>query len=110
MKKIIRIISFNKIILKPQTLNSKHNLIIGSCFYRQNIEKHKKDKITLSFSKFVNFYHFSVPEELRISEIFFAIVRTKILVDNKKRVFLYFSQTKKIKNKKQLRQVFLSRK
>ena len=35
----------------------------------------KKDKIVaLSFPKFVSFYHLCVPEELRISEIFFVIL------------------------------------
>ena len=46
--------------------------------------KKKKDKIvTHSFPKFVNFYHFSV-SELRISVIFFAILLTKVLPDNRK--------------------------
>ena len=95
MKKIKRTTSFNAIIQKPQTLNSKHNLIIGIYFHSQDVEKHKKDKIvTLSFRKFVDFYHFSVPEELRISDMFFAILLTKILIDNRKRVLTF------IKNKK----------
>ena len=63
-------------------------------FHGQNVEKHKKDKIvTLSFPKFVSFYHLSVPEGLRISEIFFAILHTKI-IDKRKGFFIF------IKNKK----------
>ena len=46
--------------------------------------------ITLSFLKFVSFYHLSVPESSRIPEIFFAILHTKILIDNK--MFFYFYQ------------------
>ena len=59
----------------------------------------KKDKIvTLSFPKFVSFYHLSVPEGLRISKVFFAISHTKILIDNRKGLFLKsLSKTKKIK-------------
>ena len=35
----------------------------------------KKNKIvTLSFPKFVSYHHLNVQEELRISEIFFAIL------------------------------------
>ena len=50
--------------------------------------KAQKDKIILpSFCKFVRFYHFSVPEE-RISEIFFEILLTKVLTDNKKVAYL----------------------
>ena len=52
--------------------------------------------ITLSFLKFVSFYHLSVPERLRIPEIFFAILHTKILIDNREG-FLSLSKTKKIK-------------
>ena len=37
------------IILKPQNSNSKHNLIIGTYFHCQNVEKHKKDKIVTLF-------------------------------------------------------------
>ena len=48
----------------------------------------KKDKIvTLSRPKFVSLYYFSVPGKLRISEISFAILLTKILIDNRKGVF-----------------------
>ena len=48
----------------------------------------KKDKIVrLSFLKFVSFYHFNVPEEPRISEIVFAVLLTKILIDNRKGVY-----------------------
>ena len=66
-------------------------------FHGQNVEERKNDKIvTLSFPKFISFYHFSVPEELGISEIFFAILLTKILIDNREGVFI-FSKTKKIK-------------
>ena len=69
--------------------------------------KHKKDKIvTLSFLKFVSFYHFRVPEELAISEILFAILLTKILIDNRKGVFYIYQIRKRQKNNKQLRQVF----
>ena len=59
--------------------------------------KNKKDKIvTLPFPKFVSFYHLAVPKELRISEIFFAILRTKILIDNRKGAF-YLCQKQKDK-------------
>ena len=90
LKKIKITIFFNTIIWKPQNLNFKHNWIIG---------KHKKDTIvTLSFAKFVSFCHFSVLEELRISEIFFAILLTKILIDNRKGAFFYlYHKQKKIK-------------
>ena len=48
----------------------------------------KKDKIsTLVFPKFFSFSHFNVPEELRISEIVFAILLTKVLIDNRKGVY-----------------------
>ena len=58
--------------------------------------KHKKDKIvTLSFPKFVSFHHLSVQEELRISEIFFAILLTKILTDKRKGAFLFLWKTKR---------------
>ena len=64
-------------------MKSKHNLIIGTYFHGQNVEKHKKDKTaTLSFPKFVSFYHFCVPEGLRISKIFFVILLAKIFIDN----------------------------
>ena len=59
------------------------------------ILKNKKDKIvTLSFPKFISFHQSSVQEELRICEIFFTILLTKILIDNRKGVFYL------IKNKK----------
>ena len=69
--------------LKITKVNCINNLT-GAYFHGQNVEKHKKDKIvTHSFPKFVNFYHFSV-SELRISVIFFAILLTKVLPDNRK--------------------------
>ena len=69
---------------------------MGTYFHSQNFENHKKDKIvTLSFCKFVNFYHVSVPEELRISVIFFAILLTKILTTEKE--FFVFIKNKKDK-------------
>ena len=59
------------------------------------ILKNKKDKIvTLSFPKFVSFHQSNAQEELRICEIFFTILLTKILIDNRKGVFYL------IKNKK----------
>ena len=74
-------------------------------FHGQNVEKHKKDKIvTLSFPKFVSFYHLSVPEGPRISEILFAILHTKI-----KGFFIFIKNKKDKKNNKQPRQVFLSK-
>ena len=80
---------------ESQNLSSKHSFIIVTYFHSQNVEKHKKDKtVTLSFPKFVSFYHLSVPEGLRISKIFFAILHTKILIDNRKGFFIF------IKNKK----------
>ena len=70
--------------LKITKVNCIHHLT-GAYFHGQNVEKHKKDKIvTHSFHKFVNFYHFSLPEELRISAIFFVILLTKVLRDNRK--------------------------
>ena len=70
-------------------------MIIQTYFHGQNFEKQKKDKIvTLSFPKFVSFHQSSVQEELRICEIFFTILLTKILIDNRKGVFYL------IKNKK----------
>ena len=56
----------------------------------------KKDSIvTLSFPKFVDFYHFRVPEEFIISEIFFAVLHTEILIDNRKRVFYLYQKQKR---------------
>ena len=59
--------------------------------------KNKKDKIvTLSFPISV---HLSVPEGLRISEIFFAILHTKIIIDDRKGIYHYQKQKdKKINN------------
>ena len=81
--------------LKHQTQFDNRNY-----FYSQNFENRKNDKIViLYFPKFVSFYHFSVPEELRISEIFFAILLTKNLIDNRKGIFyLYQKQKKQITN------------
>ena len=45
MKWIKRTIYSNAIIKKPQNLNSKHNLIIGTYFQDQNVEKHKYVKL-----------------------------------------------------------------
>ena len=97
MKKIKRTISSNVIILKPQNLNSKHNFITQNYFYRQHVEKHKKDEIVnLSFPKVVSFYHFSVPRELQISEILFVIILlTKTLIDNRKS-FIYLYQRQQV--------------
>ena len=78
-----------------QNLSSKHSFIIVTYFHGQNVEKREKDDVlTLSFSKFVSFYHVSVPEGLRISEIFIAILHTKILIENRQGV-LYFYQKQK---------------
>ena len=57
------------------------------------LKKRKKENVTLSFPKFVS-YHFSVPEELKISGIFFAILLTKILIDNRKGVFYFYQKQK----------------
>ena len=82
-------------------------MIIQTYFRGQNFEKHEKYKIvTLSFPKFVSFHQLLVQEELRISEIFFATLHTKILIDNRKGVFLSLSKTKKIKNNKRQWEVF----
>ena len=65
-------------------------------FYRQNVEKCKNDKsVTLSFPKSVSVYHFIVPEELRISEIFIAILLTKILINNRKVIFYLYQKGKR---------------
>ena len=65
--------------------------------------KKKKWYITLSFCKFVSFYHLSVPQGLRISKIFFAILYIyygKVLIDNRKGFFIF------IKNKKDVPKMF----
>ena len=80
---------------KLQTHFSNRNL-----FSRSNNEI-----VTLPFFKFINFYHFSVPEELGISEIFFAILFTRKLIDSRKGVFYLYQKQKRKKNK-QPRQVF----
>ena len=63
--------------------------------------KNKKDKIVTFFSKFVGFYYFRVPQELRISDILLAILLTNILIDNRNGAFyLYQKQRRqKITNK-----------
>ena len=59
------------------------------------LKKPKKDKsVTLSFPKFFSLCQFSVPEDLRIFEISFAILLTKMLIDNRKGV-LYLYQKRK---------------
>ena len=83
---------------KLQTHFSNRNL-----FSRSNNEI-----VTLPFFKFINFYHFSVPEELGISEIFFAILFTRKLIDSRKGVFLSLSKTKE-KKKQTTKAGFLSR-
>ena len=90
-------------------LNSKYNFIIRTYFHVQNVEKHKKVKIvTLFFLKFVSFCYFIVPEKLRISEILFAGLHTKILIGNRKGVFLSKQKNKKITNSRG--KFFLNRK
>ena len=90
-------------------LNSKYNFIIRTYFHVQNVEKHKKDKIvTLFFLKFVSFCYSNVPEKLRISEILFAGLYTKILIGNRKGVFLLKQKNKKITNNRG--KFFLNRK
>ena len=60
-------------------------------FHHQNVEKCKNDKIvTFSFPKFVSFYHCSVPEELWIPGVFFAILMIKILIGSRKGVFYLY--------------------
>ena len=74
-------------------------MIIATYFHSQNVEKHKEDKIVTPFPKVVSFYHFIVPEEIRISEIFFAILLTKMyrkqvlkkITNNKQGKFLKYS-------------------
>ena len=71
-------------------------MILGTYFHSQNVDKHKKGKIvTLSFPKFVDFYHVSVPGELKISETLFTIYLTKILINNRKRVFYLYQKQKR---------------
>ena len=73
-------------------------MIIGTYFYSQNVEKYKKDKSsTLILPKFVTFYYFNDPEELRILEIFFAVLLTKILIDNRKGVLHLYQKQKRLK-------------
>ena len=87
---------------ESQNFSSEHSFIIVTYFHGQNAEKLKKDKIvTLSFPKCVSFYHLSVPEGLRISEIFFAILHTKILIDIRKVAFYLYQKQKRLKNNKQ---------
>ena len=50
--------------------------------------------ITLSFPEFISFYHLSIPEGLRISGIFFAILHTKILIDYRKGFFIFIKNRK----------------
>ena len=60
--------------------------------------KKKKWYITLSFCKFVSFYHLSVPQGLRISKIFFAILYIyygKVLIDNRKGFFYLYQKQKR---------------
>ena len=55
-------------------------------------------KIKLQHFLFPNlsgFYHFNVPEEIRISEILFATMLTKILTDNRKGVFYLYQKRKR---------------
>ena len=71
-------------------------MILGTYFHSQNVDKHKKGKtVTLSFPKFVDFYHVSVPGELKISETLFTIYLTKILINNRKRVFYLYQKQKR---------------
>ena len=73
--------------LKTTKLKHQTQFDNRTYFYSQNFENRKNDKIIiLYFPKFVGFYHFSVPEELRISEIFFAILLAKTLFDNNKKI------------------------
>ena len=96
--------------LKTTKLKHQTQFDNRTYFYSQNFENRKNDKIIiLYFPKFVSFYHFSVPEELRISEIFFAILLTKNLIDSRKGIFSLYQKQKKTNNE-QPRQVFLSRK
>ena len=69
--------------------------MILTYFHSQNVEKQKNKIVTLSFPKFISFYQLGVPEGLGISEIFFAILHTKIIVDNRKGFFLSLSKTKR---------------
>ena len=79
--------------MEPQNLISIYNLITGMYYHQQNVKKCRNDKIvTLSFPKFVSFYHCSAPEELRIHGIFFAIVLIKILIGNRKGVFYLYEK------------------
>ena len=71
-------------------------MILGTYFHSQNVDKHKKGKIvTLSFAKSVDFYHVSVPGELKISETLFTMYLTKILINNRKRVFYLYQKQKR---------------
>ena len=78
-------------------------MIVGTYFHHENVGKCKiknKKIVIFPFLKFVSLHHFIVLEKLRISEIFFAIVLMKILID---KGFLSLSlsimkKTKKITN------------
>ena len=94
VKKIKRTLSSNAIKttkFKLQTQFHNRNLSSRSkCWKTQ-----KRQIVTLSFLKFVSFYHFSVLEDFRISEIFFEILHTKILFDSGKGVFCFYQKGKR---------------
>ena len=91
MKKIKRTISSNIIIWK---ILAPNNFITGAHFYGQNGEKLKKDRNVKLFPNLsVLSFHIS-----RRTENFWNFL-TKVLIGNRKGVFLSLSKTKKIKKK-----------
>ena len=89
VKKIKRTISSNIIIWK---ILAPNNFITGAHFYGQNGEKHKKDRNVKLFPNLsVLSFHIS-----RRTENFWNFL-TKVLIGNRKGVFLSLSKTKKIK-------------
>ena len=56
------------------TTTTKGIFSISNLFSWSKCWKTKKIKLSLSFPKFVSFYHFSVPEGYRIFQIFFFII------------------------------------
>ena len=65
--------------LKTTKCKLQTNFLIEIYFHGKNVEKRKKEKIVLTFTLFVNCYHFSLPEELRISDFFFSFLQNFLL-------------------------------
>ena len=80
-------------------MNYQHSFIIRTYFHSQNVEKHQTNKfVTLCIPEFVSFYHFSVPEDFRFSEFFFAILLTKITIKGTFYIYIKNKKYNEIKN------------